>query len=78
MLFRSVTIDHEETLKRAANVMRGRTIGCLPVTDRGKLVGILTTSDLLNLVGQGGDRPRHEARATLSHRVPHRKMHEST
>jgi len=70
-----VTIERGETVRKAANLMQGRTIGCLPVTENGKLVGIITTSDLLQLLGKGGDRPEHNARPTLSHRVPHKKQH---
>ena len=56
----------------------GRTIGCLPVIDNGKLIGIITLSDLLQFLGKGVDRPNHNARATLSHRVPHKKQHMAT
>ena len=72
------TIDSNETVRKAANLMQGRTIGCLPVTDKGKLVGIVTVSDLLQLIGKGADRPNHNARATLSHVVPHKKQHMAT
>ncbi|MGH9366191.1 MAG: CBS domain-containing protein [Thermoanaerobaculia bacterium] len=47
----------EMTLRQAANQLRGRSIGCLPVMDDEKLVGILTTTDLLELVGRGFERP---------------------
>jgi acetoin utilization protein AcuB len=67
------TIDSHQTIRRAANVMEGRTIGCLPVTDNGKLVGIITTSDLLRLLGKGGERPAPNGRVPLSHKVPHKK-----
>ena len=43
------------TVKEAANLMRGWTIGCLPVVDKGRLVGIVTVSDLLDLVARGGE-----------------------
>lgn len=43
------------TVRQAANLMRGWSIGCLPVVDREGLVGILTVSDLLDLVAKGGD-----------------------
>lgn len=69
------TIGRNETLTRAANMMRGRTIGCLPVTDHGRVVGIVTTSDLLSIIGKGGDRPPRPDRRVLSHRVPHKKAH---
>ena len=69
-----VTVAPEETVRRAANLMRGRTIGCLPVVARGRLVGIVTTSDLLTMLGRGIDRPARPARRGLHHRVPHRKV----
>lgn len=52
-----VTAKKETTLREAANLMRGRTIGSLPVLDGGKLVGIVTTTDLLTLLGKGAERP---------------------
>ena len=67
------TIDREQTVRKAANVMEGRTIGCLPVTAEGRLVGIITTSDLLRLLGRGTDRPSPNPRPVLSHKVPHKK-----
>lgn len=45
------------TLREAANLLRGDHISCLPVFDDEKrLVGIITTTDLLNLIGQGIER----------------------
>jgi CBS domain-containing protein len=41
----------ETTIRQAANMLRGRTIGCLPVMAGSKLVGIVTVTDLLELVG---------------------------
>lgn len=41
----------ETTIRQAANMLRGRTIGCLPVMEDSKLVGIVTVTDLLELVG---------------------------
>ena len=40
-------------LKRAAALMRGNNIGCLPIVDGKHLVGIITTSDLLDLIATG-------------------------
>jgi CBS domain-containing protein len=68
-----VTLTPTDTIRRAANVMRGRTIGCIPVTQGRRLVGIVTVSDLLGVLGRGADRPIHAARADLHYRVPHRK-----
>lgn len=47
-----VIATSKTSIKDAANLMRGHGIGCLPVVDDGKLVGIVTTSDLLELVGR--------------------------
>jgi CBS domain-containing protein len=68
-----ITTDPRATLRKIANVMRGRTVGCVPVVDRTRLVGIVTVSDLLQVLGRGGDRPTQSQRAALHHRVPHRK-----
>lgn len=75
MAVQVVTIASDATVRRAANLMRGRTIGCLPVVDGRRLVGIVTASDLLELVGQGHARPLPADRRTLHHRVAHRKSH---
>lgn len=48
-----VTIEPAATLRRAAGIMRGRAIGCLPVVDHGELVGVVTTSDLLDALSKG-------------------------
>jgi acetoin utilization protein AcuB len=47
------TIEPGATLRRAAGIMRGRNVGCLPVVDEGRLVGIVTTSDLLTALAKG-------------------------
>lgn len=70
-----VTVQARDTVVRAANLMHGRTIGCLPVVEKNKLVGIVTTSDLLEVIGAGGDRRPRAQRRGLSHRVPHKKQH---
>ena len=70
----AVTIEPTMTVRQAANVMRGRSIGCLVVVASGRTVGIVTVSDLLELVGRGLDRgSTTSTRPTLHHRVPHRK-----
>jgi CBS domain-containing protein len=61
------------TVRRIANLMRGRSIGCVPVVDGRRLVGIVTVSDLLALLGRGVDRPARPERHALHYRVPHRK-----
>ena len=73
-----VTIEPDATIRQAANIMRGRTIGCLPVTRGNRLVGIVTTSDLLDAVGGGVDRPSRASRRTLHYKTPHRRKHPAT
>ncbi len=53
----AVKAKPEMPVRQAANLMRGWSIGCLPVLDRGRLVGILTVSDLLDLIAAGGEKP---------------------
>ena len=72
-----VSIGPTETIRAAANLMRGRTIGCLPVVDGGRLAGVITVSDLLTLVGRGVDRPAAATRAATHYRVAHRKQHQA-
>lgn len=70
----AVTVLPDTTVRRAANLMRGRSIGCLVVANAGRVLGIVTVSDLLELVGRGLDRQvETTTRWTLKHRVPHRK-----
>ena len=52
----AVTVEPTTTVRQAANVMRGRSIGCLVVVESGHAIGIVTVSDLLELVGRGLDR----------------------
>jgi CBS domain-containing protein len=70
----AVTVEPTTTVRQAANVMRGRSIGCLVVAESGRAIGIVTVSDLLELVGRGLDRGAVTSkRWTLKHRAPHRK-----
>jgi CBS domain-containing protein len=64
-----VTATPQTTVRQAANLMRGRGIGCLAVVDGDRPVGILTTTDLLELIGRGVDRPiERSTRWTLRRR----------
>jgi CBS domain-containing protein len=68
-----VTVDEAEPVRRIANVMRGRSIGCVLVTSGHRVAGIITVSDLLELIGRGSDRPmKLTERQALHNRVPHR------
>jgi acetoin utilization protein AcuB len=74
-----VTVEPTTTIRKAANLMRGRSIGCVVVTDRERVVGIVTVSDVLELLGRGSERPvATTTRWTLKHRTPHRKRVSAT
>jgi len=60
-----VTVQTSDTVGRAANLMRGRTIGCVPVTDGKKLVGIVTTADLTDHAA-GFSAPSGKSRALIT------------
>jgi acetoin utilization protein AcuB len=52
MSTQTVTATPQTTVRQAANQLRARSIGCLPILDRGELVGIVTITDLLELLGR--------------------------
>lgn len=69
------TVSPEDTLVRAADLMREMRFNHLPVVEEGKLVGILTDTDLRNesLAGEppaGGNRiPAHRVRDVMKTEV---------
>ena len=68
-----VTARPETTIRQAANLLRGHVIGCLVIVDETKPIGIVTTTDLLNLIGRGAERPiERSTRGTLRSRGPRR------
>jgi len=44
------TISPDASVRLAARIMREEKFGCLPVVEKGKLVGVVTEADLLQLV----------------------------
>ncbi len=48
-----VSVPSDATLRQAANLLRGHVIGCLPVIEDDRLVGIVTISDVLDALGRG-------------------------
>ena len=49
-----VTTSLDTPLVEAARLLTDRKIGCLPVVDSGRLVGILTEGDFVALIARGG------------------------
>ena len=71
-----VTAEPGTSLHRAANLMRGHSIGCLVVMDEGHAVGIVTVADVLDHVsGKRRHRADRQAPPDLHFRVPHKKQH---
>jgi acetoin utilization protein AcuB len=69
----ALTGSPDLTLRQAANLLRGRTMGCLPILEDGKIVGIVTTTDLLEMIGAGIERPVPKTRRwVLKDRGPRR------
>lgn len=58
------------TLRQAANMMRGRLIGCLPVVSDGQVVGIVTATDVLDELGRGSTRPTVRAQRQSMRQPP--------
>ncbi len=52
-----VTAAPNTTVREAANLLRGNIVNCLPIIDRGKVTGMVTALDLLELIGRGAERP---------------------
>lgn len=74
MTAHAVSATPDMTVRKAANLLRGRSIGCLPVMDDGTIVGIVTTTDLLERIGRGIVRPVSKGkRWILKGRGPRRK-----
>jgi len=67
------TISPRATLRQAAAKLEGRTIGCLPVMNRGALAGIVTTSDLLRALAKGTHPAPSAERYILSKRGPRKR-----
>jgi CBS domain-containing protein len=66
-----VTAPASAHVRDAANLLRGRQVGCLPIVERGRAVGMVTISDLLELLGRGVERPVGKStRWTLKARGP--------
>lgn len=47
-----VTLRPDQSMREAAEILRGKRIGCLPVVEDGRLAGIITTTDLVGLLIQ--------------------------
>ena len=56
MTSQPTSIDASQTVNDAARVMRDENVGSLPVTDQGRLVGVITDRDIVvRVVAEGRD-----------------------
>ena len=66
MSFPLITVDSEDTVWEAAEIMKKNKIHKVPVEDQGKLVGIITATDIVKICSMGSDSEmRHVADAIL-------------
>jgi len=66
MSFPLITSKPDDTVWEVAEIMKKNKIHKVPVEDNGKLVGIITASDLVNLCSMGSDSEmRHIADSIL-------------
>ncbi len=66
MASKLVSAEPKTTLREAANLMRARKVGSLPILEGDRLVGIVTATDVLDELGRGSIRPAVRApRRTL-------------
>ena len=70
MTRRPYTISSTAPIEEAALIMREKKIGCLPVVDGGKLVGILTETDILDafIEAMGVSGPGYRVELALPNR----------
>ena len=67
----SVTVAPDATMRDVANRMRATGVDCLPVVERGAVVGIVTIRDVLDFVGRGRSTSAGRTnRAVLPRRGP--------
>lgn len=67
-----ISASPKTTLREAANLLRGHVIGCLPVMDGGKLKGVVSITDLLDLFGRGTATPRRVQFRRVEYQNPRR------
>jgi CBS domain-containing protein len=74
-----VTVAAGATIRTLANALRGHGTGCAIVMEHGRAAGIITASDLLEVLGRGEVHPtRHTKRPDLRYKTPHQHKRTAT
>jgi acetoin utilization protein AcuB len=70
MTRRPYTVSSTTPIEEAALIIREKKVGCLPVVDEGKLVGILTETDIIDafIAAMGVDGPGYRIELLLQNR----------
>lgn len=71
-----ITIDGNESVRRAVQVMNENGIGSVIVIEGREAVGIVTERDVLKFIGRGGDVEKTEVREIMS--KPLKAVHPDT
>ena len=58
MSHKIITIKSKQTITDASKLMKANRISCLPITNDEKIVGIITTTDLVNIY-TSADKEKH-------------------
>lgn len=69
------TIDASATLREAAGILDGAALGCLPVFDHDKLVGVVTMRDLVRALAKGTTHANPPAERRILRKRGPRKHH---
>jgi acetoin utilization protein AcuB len=70
MTRRPYTVSSSAPIEEAALIIREKKVGCLPVVDDGKLVGILTETDIIDafIAGMGVNGPGYRLELVLQNK----------
>jgi len=77
MSFPLITVEPEDTVWEAAEVMKKNKIHKVPVADQGKLIGIITTTDIVQICSMGSDSEMRRIADSILIRIknsPHPKQ----
>lgn len=66
-----VTISPQQSITEVSNMLKGNRTHHVPVVDKGKLVGMVTTYDLWNKLEKNGNQPEMKVRDVMNENFIH-------